>query len=175
MKKLNYLICLFALVMIGCKTQKEVATLPPVVLNNADSVRVETVVKYVYAPVEIAIELPQQSETNATLNDSSHVETDLAFSDAWIKGGILYHLINNKPGQFTGTSLVPQLSEVTTKERTSVREIPIATPYPIEVERDFTIMERLKIDTFWYLLAFALLNFGYILRKPLFSIIHRFI
>lgn len=175
MKRPIYLIFMLALVLAGCKTQKTVTPLAPTVLNHSDSVKVETVINTVYVPVEVAVDFPEQSESIETLNDSSHVETDLAFSDAWITDGILHHLIKNKKGKLTDTSYIPQTSEKTTKETVSVREIPIPTPYPVEVEKSLTLIERIKITSFWYLLAVALCGVGYIFRKPLISVIHRFI
>lgn len=167
MKKLCYLFCLLALALVGCKTQKIPGTLPPVVLNNSDSVRVETIVNTVYVPVEVAVDLPRQSESNATHNDSSHVETDLAFSDAWIYNGILHHNIENKPGKLKGEAYVPQTTEQTSKESVKVKEVPVPQPYPIEVERKMTLMEQIKLAAFWYLVGAALISACYIFRKPL--------
>ncbi|WP_289744557.1 hypothetical protein [uncultured Duncaniella sp.] len=177
MKKLCYLICLLSLALVGCKTQKQIpATLPPVVLKNSDSVRVETIVNTVYVPVEVAVDLPRQSESNATPDDSSHIETDLAFSDAWIDNdGILHHNIENKPGQLKGEAFVPQTTEQTSKESVKVKEVPVPQPYPVEVERKWTLMEQIKLATFWYLVGAVLINAIYIFRKPLLTALRKII
>lgn len=177
MKKLCYLTCLLSLALVGCKTQKQIpATLPPVVLNNSDSVRVETIVKTIYVPVEVAMDLPRQSESNATTNDSSHVETDLAFSDAWVDNdGILHHNIENKPGQLKGEAFVPQTTEQTSKESVKVKEVPVPQPYPVEVERKWTLMEQIKLAAFWYLVGAVLISAIYIFRKALLTALRKII
>lgn len=42
--------------------------------------------------VNIPTEVMQQVKT-----DSSHLETSMAFSDAWLEKGLLFHTIKNKP------------------------------------------------------------------------------
>lgn len=124
MKKTVLLMPLIALTFVSCKTQKAAqAPLPPVILNNADSVSVETIIETTYEPVDVTLDLPQQSETNVTPNDSSHVETDMAFSDAWIENGILHHLIKNKPGQLKGTAFTPHTTKRSNKDAVKIREV----------------------------------------------------
>ena len=176
MKKFYYFACLLLPVLVGCKTQKQIpATLSPVVLNNSDSVRVETIVNTIYVPVEIAVDLPQQAESNVTPDDSSHVETDLAFSDAWIENGILHHFIKNKPGQLTAEAFVPQTTEQTNKEAVKIKEVPVLTPYPVEVARKWTLMEQIKLASFWYLLGAVVVSIGLIFRKPLLMALRKII
>lgn len=167
---------LIALALVSCKTQKAAqAPLPPVILNNTDSVRVETTIETTYEPVDVALDLPQQSETNVTPNDSSHVETDLAFSDAWIENGILHHLIKNKPGQLKGTAFTPHTTETSNKDAVKIREIPVPEPYPVEVERELTLMEQIKLATFWYLVGAVIVSLSFIFRKPFFMVLRKII
>lgn len=176
MKKLYYIVCLLLPILVGCKTQKQIPAIsPPVVLNNSDSVRVETVINTIYVPVDVAVDLPQQSESNVTPDDSSHVETDLAFSDAWIENGILHHLIKNKPGQLKGEAFVPQTTEQTNKEAVKIKEVPVPTPYPVEVERKWTLFEQIKLASFWYLLGAVVVSIGLIFRKPLLMALRKII
>ncbi len=137
--------------------------------------RVETTVNTVYVPVEVAVDLPRQSESIATPDDSSHVETDLAFSDAWIDDGILHHIIENKPGQLKGEAFVPQITEQTSKEAVKVKEVPVPAPYPVEVERELTLMEQIKFAAFWYLVGAVIVGIGFIFRKPLFTVLRKII
>ncbi len=170
MKRLT-LIAIFCMALVGCKTQKQApALLPPVVLNNSDSVRVETIINTVYVPVGVMIDLPQQSMSNQTPEDSSHIETDLAISDAWIKDGILHHFIKNKPGQLTGEALVAQTTEQTSRDALKIKEVPVPEPYPVEVDRRWTL-----IASFWYLVGAVIVSLGFILRKPLFTILRKII
>lgn len=175
MKRICF-ICLLALLLAGCKTQKQVqAQLPPVILNNSDSVRVETTIETTYEPVDVALNLPQQSETNVTPNDSSHVETDLAFSDAWIENGVLHHIIKNKPGQLIGTAFTPHTTETSNKDAVKIREVAIPEPYPVEVERELTLMEQIKLAAFWYLVGAVVVCLCFILRKPFLSVLRKII
>lgn len=176
MKRICF-ICLLALLLAGCKTQKQVQVpLPPVILNNSDSVRVETTIKTTYEPVDVALDLPQQSETNVTPNDSSHVETDLAFSDAWIDdNGVLHHLIKNKPGQLKGTAFTPHTTEKSNKDAIKIREVPVPEPYPVEVERELTLMEQIKLAAFWYLVGAVIVSIGFIFRKPFLTVLRKII
>nr|DAU86865.1 MAG TPA: hypothetical protein [Caudoviricetes sp.] len=165
----------FFAIISGCRTQKtQSPTLSPVVLNNSDSVHVETIVKIVEVPIEVSVDIPQQSESKVTACDSSHVETDLAESEAWINlDGTLSHSIRNKPGQFNANIFVPQTTQETNKEAVKIREIPVPQPYPVEVERKFTRMEQFKLAAFWYLVGITFLSLGFIFRKPFFTALKR--
>lgn len=169
MKKTLLLLCALAVFLAGCKTQQQAPeVLPPVVLNNSDSVRVETVIETVYVPVEVDYDIPQQSASTVTAADSSHLETDLAESDAWVNpDGTLGHSINNKPGKLKGNALVPQTNKTDTKEAVKVKEIPVPEPYPVEMERKLTLMEQIKLAAFWYLVGAVIVSIGLIL-----SLIH---
>lgn len=163
-------------VFSSCRSTKTSFVAPPVVeLNNSDSVRVETVIKTEYIPVEADVDLPQQSESNTTLDDSSHVETELAFSDAWIVDGILHHIIKNKTGKLKGNAFVPQTTEHTNKEAVTVKEVPVPEPYPVEVERELTLMEQIKLAAFWYLVGAVIVSIGLLFRKPLLAALRKVI
>ena len=100
------------LVLTSCHTNKQAQTLPPapIVLNNSDSVRVETIIKTEYVPVRVEVPVPQQSVSNIVFEtDTSHIETDIAESNAWIRpDGTLYHDIINKNVKLSGEAYVPQ-------------------------------------------------------------------
>ncbi len=176
MKKLYYLICLLSLALVSCKTPMQTsAPLPPVVLNNSDSVIVETIVNTVYVPVEVAVEVPQQSEFNITPEGSSHVETDLAISDVWFENGILHHIIKNKSGKLKGETIVPQTTTQTDTKAVKIKEVPVPEPYPVEIERQLTLMEQIKLSAFWYLVGIIIVTIGFIFRKPFLMSIRKII
>lgn len=177
MKRICFFLCLLSFALVGCKTQKQAtATLPPVILNNSDSVRVETIINTIYVPTPVALDIPQQSQTSVTAADSSHVETDLAESDAWInEDGTLGHSINNKPGKLQGEVYVPQTTTQSSKEAVKEKEIPVPQPYPVEVERDFTIMEQIKLAAFWYLVGAVIVSIGLLFRRPLMKALRKII
>lgn len=174
MKRLIPLLCLA--ILAGCGAHRDIQRAePPIVLNNTDSVRVETVIKTVYVPMEVNVDLPKQSEVNVTPNDSSHVETDLAFSNAWVRDGVLHHEIFNKSGSLKGSVFVPQTTELTSKDAVSSKEIPVTTPYAVEIERKFTLMEQIKLAAFWYLAVGIVISIGIIFRRPLFLAMRKMI
>lgn len=161
--------CLMAALLAGCKTSKQTALPPtPVVLNNTDSVaeKTTTVIEYVQVPYEVAV--PAQSMTNIALADTSHVETDIAASDAWLRSdGTLYHTIVNKATTLKGEATTPVTTTTKETQAVKVRELAVPQPYAVEVERSLTTSQRFKLATFWYLLGALALSIGYILRKPL--------
>lgn len=165
--------------LTSCHTSKSATsppTPPPVVLNNNDSVSTETIIKTVYVPVEVDVELPQQSVTNLATPDSSHLETDLAISDAWLNpDGTLGHLLENKPGTIKGNAYVPETSTESNKEEIRTKEIPVPQPYPVEVEREFTLMEQIKLASFWYLVGAIAVSIIYLLRKPLLRVLRKIV
>ena len=162
--------------LVSCKTQKQqTLTSPPVVLTDTDSVRVEKIIETVYVPVEVEVALPEESSVNATLNDSSHVETTIAFSDAWIADGKLFHTINNKEGKLKGTTYTPTTTERASKEVIREKEVPVPTPYPVEIERDFSTFERIKLSSFWYLVGALTIAGIYFLRKPILVLLRKVI
>lgn len=177
MKNLLTILAL-SLLTLSCSTSKPEsnALLPPVVLNNNDSVKVETIIKTIYVPVEVDVDLPQQSEMKTVYGDSSHVETDLAESDAWInEDGSLGHSIRNKGGQLHGNAYVPQTSESTNKEAVKVREVPVPDPYPVYVERKLSLMEQIKLAAFWYLVGAVIISIAFIFRKSLLTVFRKLI
>lgn len=174
MRKAILFICLLALV--GCKTGEQAQSLmQPVTLNNTDSVNVEKVIRTLYVPTLAEIDIPRQVETNATPDDSSHVETDMAYSDAWIRDGMLHHTIANKQGKYKTEAFVPQTTEKINREAVVTKEIPVPQPYPIEVERELTMMEQMKLAAFWYLVGAVVVCVCLLFRKPLWAALRKII
>ncbi len=171
-----FLFGVIALVLSSCHTQKQAVPPAPVILNNSDSVRVETIINTIYVPTPVTLDIPRQSQTSVTAADSSHVETDLAESDAWInEDGTLGHSITNKPGKLQGEVYVPQTTTQNIKEAVKEKEIPVPQPYPVEVEREFTIMEQIKLAAFWYLVGAVIVSIGLLFRRPLMRALRKII
>lgn len=174
MKKLCYLILVLTLALAGCKTQQIPATLPPVILNNSDSVKVETITITKLDTVTVYVEVPAQSAERHTASGNSHLETDFAESDAWINDdGSLSHNLKNKPQSMATDVTVPNTSRETNTDNVSIKEIPVEVPKPVEVERDFTLWESFRLKAFWFLFIISLAGVSWILRKPLISAIKK--
>lgn len=168
------------LVLSSCHTNKQaVPNTPPapVVLNNSDSVRVETVIKTEYVPVMVDVPVPQQSVSNIVFEtDTSHIETDVAVSDAWITPeGTLFHNLVNKDVKLSGEAYVPQTTTENNNEAVRTKEIPVSQPYPVYVEKSLSKPEQFKLSAFWYLVGTALIAGAYIFRKPFLRLIRKII
>lgn len=174
------LLSVLALAMSACHSSKQaVPEVPPapVVLNNSDSVRVETVIKTEYVPVMVEVPVPQQSVSNIVFEaDTSHIETDVAFSNAWIRpDGTLFHNLVNKDVKLSAEAHVPQTTTENNKEAVMTREVPVPQPYPVYVEKSLSKFEQFKLAAFWYLIGAALIAATYIFRKPFLILLRKIV
>lgn len=139
----------------------------PVQTERQDSIRVEVREKTVYIRDTVLVEIPVQSAENTTRDTSSHLETDYAESDARIDpDGTLHHSLRNKPQEKPVPVDVPQTQKDSIVYRT--RYISETN----EVPRDLTAWQKWQMRSFWILLSAAAV---YVFRKPLLSLIRRFI
>lgn len=139
----------------------------PIQTENKDSIRVEVREKTVYIHDTVLLEIPAQSAENTTRDTSSHLETDYAESDARINpDGTLYHSLQNKPQEKPVPVDVPQ----TQKDSLVYRDRYISEI--VEIPRDLTSWQKWQMRSFWILLSGLVI---FVLRKPLLSLIRRFI
>lgn len=172
----HLLFILILLLFASCHSSRQLFEREPVVLNNQDSIKETTEVKTIYVPVTVEVPIPQQSESIVTAADTSRVETDVAVSEAWInEDGTLYHSISNKPVTCTADTYVPQTTTDHNIETIKTKEIPVPQPYAVEVERKLTLIEQIKLSSWWLLLIISLLSIGYILRNPLYKLVRKII
>ena len=84
------------MLIVGCRTQRVVEK-----DTSKDSTHVEYSESIVYVDVPVYIEIPAQTAYIETLDSTSHLETDYAWSDAsykWVDGRLLLlHELANKP------------------------------------------------------------------------------
>lgn len=174
MKQLLFAILL--MLLVSCHSSKQTILGEPVILNNQDSVRETSVIKTIYVPVTVEVPIPQQSDAIVTTADTSHLETDLAISDAWInEDGTLYHSIKNKPMSLTAEVNVPQRDVNHQVETVKTKEIPVPQPYAVEVERKYTLMEQVKLSSWWILLIIMLFSVGYIFKRPIYKLVRKIV
>lgn len=139
----------------------------PVQTENRDSIRVEVREKTVYIRDTVYMTIPAQSAENTTRDTSSHLETDYAESDARINpDGTLHHSLRNKPQEKPVPVDVPQ----TQKDSIVYRDRYISET--IEVPRELTSWQKWQMRSFWILLSGLAV---FVLRKPLLTLIRRFI
>lgn len=89
--------------------------------------------------VTVSVSVPAQSASNVTTDTASHLETDVARSDAWLDSlGRLHHTLDNKPVE------LPAQVPVKSHERDNIvyRDRPV--PYPVECE--LSRWEQVKMD-----------------------------
>lgn len=174
---MKHLLFIFLLLLFAsCHSSRQAISTEPVVLNNKDSIKETTVVKTIYVPVTVEVPIPQQSESIVTSADTSRVETDIAVSEAWInEDGTLYHSIENKPVTYAAEAYVPQTTTDHNIEAIKTKEIPVPQPYAVEVERKLTLMEQIKLSSWWLLLIISLFSISYIFRNPLYKLVRKII
>lgn len=125
------LIFLAAILSTGCTRKVYVPLEGETVIVTRYIERVDT--------VTVTVPVPAQSASNVTADTASHLETDVARSDAWLDSlGRLHHTLENKP---VG---LPAQVPVKSHERDSIvyRDRPV--PYP--VERELSRWEQVKMD-----------------------------
>ena len=102
------IVMIASMLLCGCRTVKHGVSESR---DSTDSVRIEYVEKIVKVPVKVYVEVPAQKQERETVNDSSYLETDFAFSWAFMrwKGDVpyLFHTLENKPQKIEKTDTVP--------------------------------------------------------------------
>ena len=119
MKRFILFIVMF--LMMGCSICHRVQYVP--VETKIDSVIVEKIVERVYS-----VYFPVPSESSEVVReDSSHLETSVAISDAKIdSNGVLHHTLQNK-----NTSLK---KEIVYKDKIIEKKVEVEKEVPVEVE-----------------------------------------
>lgn len=133
----------------------------------------ETVTEYrdstAWRDTTIYVPIPLEADRAIVhIGDTSHRETSVAESDAWVGAdGFLHHDLRNKPARiaagvklpehflFTGVKNTRERAEIITKE--------------VKVERPLNAWQRFKIGAFWWLLAVAAVGW----RKELLWLIRK--
>lgn len=123
---------LLAWLFSGCKSKTRTLYLPG-----------ETVVETRYVErtdtFKVEIPVPAQSASNVTIDSASHLETDVAESDAWLDSlGRLHHDLWNKPVNLPAEVPVKHVRQdsIVYKDR----------PVPYPVERELSRWEQMKLD-----------------------------
>lgn len=120
----------------------------------------DTIIRY---PIPL-----EKDQAIVHVGDTSHRETSLAFSDAWVGlDGMLYHSIENKRGSLYLPISIPKRI-IMDKATSNKAEIITRT---VEVEKPLTWWQRLRIGAFWWLLGGLAAALGWIFKEPLKNII----
>lgn len=123
-------------------------------------VRTETVAEYrdstVWRDTTVFIPIPLESnQAIVHVGDTSHRETSVAESDAWVgSDGFLHHTMSNKQGKlpyqvsFPERYLVSSVTNTKDEARIITREV--------KVEKKLNLWQRFRIGAFWWLLGLVL-------------------
>ena len=123
-------------------------------------IKTETVTEYrdstVWRDTTIFIPIPLESKQAIVhVGDTSHRETSIAESDAWVgSDGFLHHTLSNKPGKlpyqvsFPERYLVSSVTNTKDEARIITREV--------KVEKKLSLWQRFRIGAFWWLLGLVL-------------------
>ena len=165
--KQTMLLLFTAALLTGCKTAKQPQPPLPVV-----PIETTTTTRTIHTESidTVFIEIPAQSAERTTQEKTSHLETDYAESDARInEDGTLSHTLKNKPTKHPA----PVKNSTDTIYVDKVIEKPVPTEVPKEVERELTWWEKIRLDTWGWLVTALVLCVGWICRKPLLTLARR--
>lgn len=166
MKNLIFILAVSCL-LYGCGTQRK---LPTTTIQETTNSNVEVKYEKVFVHDTTYIEIPAQTAERTTRDSTSHLENDFAVSDAKINpDGSLFHDLKTKPQK----KPVPVNKEI--ERRDSIAYVDRYVEVPVPVERSLTRREKTCINWFPYSVVAILLLLVYVFRKPMRSLIRRFI
>lgn len=167
MKKIIYIcICISILIAFGgCSSSKKAIS-----IEKRDSVRTEIRYEKVFIKDTAYIEIPAQISERIIKDSVSFLENDYALSNARVNSdGTLFHDLRTKPQN------KPVVVDTKIERRDSIiykdREIEV----PIPVERELGWWEKTSIRFFPLSLSALFLICLYLFRKPILTLIRRFI
>lgn len=142
------------LMLASCGTQRKALD-----TETRDSTRVVVRTELIETIDTVYVELPRQSETVVTKDTSSHLENDVAVSDASVDElGFLHHSLKTKPRS------IPVPSKNTKERRDSIvyRDKYVYIEKPVYVEAKLNAWQRFRLRGFWILVAIIV---GYVAWK----------
>lgn len=169
MRKIIYIyICICISILIafgGCSSSKKAIS-----IEKRDSVRTEIRYEKVFIKDTAYIEIPAQISERIIKDSVSFLENDYALSNARLNSdGTLFHDLRTKPQN------KPVVVDTKIERRDSIiykdREIEV----PIPVERELGWWEKTSIRFFPLSLSALFLICLYLFRKPILTLIRRFI
>lgn len=154
------ILCITIGLLPGCCPCKHLST------NTRDSISIETRIHKIYIKDTLRFQIPPYSKRQVVRDTSSHLETPLAVSDAWINNdGSLGHSLENKPQDIP----VPFEKEVIYRDSIVYKDK--TDTKIVEVERRLTWWQQTKMRGFWLLLGVVV----FVFRKNILTMARRFI
>lgn len=143
-----------ALCLASCAVQKPVTPTVNIKDSTVFHVKDSIAIKYVEVAVEVPVEVMREI---VPVQDSSHLETSVAMSDAFIdKNGFLHHSLKNKKTALsTVTPVEEHHHEETSSNEHSETQI---TPQLVEIPAELTWWQKFRIGAFWWLAALCIVG-----------------
>ena len=170
MKRSIFLLVAAVLLAGGCSPGKHLAKTQ----QQQDSTWVEIRKEIVYVPDTVYLEIQEQTAERTTRDSTSHLENDYAESDARINSdGSLYHDLKTKPQE------IPKEVQTPVERNDSIvykyKDRTVYETVEVEVERELSLMEQVKLAAFWYLAGAVALCVCLLFRKPLWAALRKII
>ena len=140
-------LAIFAVLVASCGSSRHAATS----IETHDSTKVEVRTELIETIDTVYVELPKQSEKVAVKDTSSHLENDLAVSDASIDElGFLHHSLKTKQ---RGRLPVPSRNTKERRDSIVYRDKYVYIEKPVYVEAELNAWQRFRLRGFWILAA----------------------
>ena len=152
-----------AFLAVSCGTQKKALD-----TETRDSTRVVVRTELIETIDTVYVELPRQSETVAVKDTASHLENDVAESDASVDAlGFLHHSLKTKPRS------IPVPSKNTKERRDSIvyRNKYVYIEKSVYVEAELNAWQKYRLKSWWWFAGLLAL----VLAKEIYPIVRRFI
>lgn len=141
-----------AFLAVSCGAQRKAID-----TETRDSTRVVVRTERIESIDTVYVELPRQSETVAVKDSSSHLENDVAVSDASVDAlGFLHHSLKTKP---RGRLPVPSKNTKERKDSIVYRNKYVYIEKPVYVEAELNAWQKFRLRGFWILAAMVV---GYV-------------
>ncbi len=150
-----------AFLAVSCGAQRKAID-----TETRDSTKVVVRTERIESIDTVYVELPRQSETVAVKDTSSHLENDVAVSDASVDAhGFLHHSLKTKP-----RGRLPVPSKNTKERRDSIvyRNKYVYIEKPVYVEAELNAWQKFRLRGFWVLAA-TIAAFGFWGFRSLFA------
>lgn len=144
------IILFFFMALPGCgllRPRERIVTFTETVTEYRDSTAWRDTTIYVPIPLEA-------DQAIVHIGDTSHRETSVAESDAWVgPDGFIHHELRNKHTSLASQVILPERYLASSVKNTQERAEIITKE--VKVERPLNAWQRFKIGGFWWLLVLA--------------------
>lgn len=160
----HILLIIILAIMTACCPCKHLTTST----GTRDSLHIEIKYRTIWITDTVRVRLPAERTEQTVRQDSSHLETSAAVSDARINpDGSLTHSLENKQED----QEIPTQRSIEYRDSIVYRDREVEVEKIVEVERKLTWWQQTQIRGFWV----AIIVIVVLLRKKILPLIRRFI